>query len=505
MSIVVTPPFEYYTDLTGKELELGKIFVGIDGLDAQTNPQAVFWDADLTIAAAQPIRTIAGVPDQSGTPSNFFTDGSYSITVLDNNDTLVYSKLNSDGDLITGVTPFNVAPAQFFTLPFEPGSAGNVLVFLDGIVQRADVDFTVSGDVLTFVETIPVGLTTISGVVLAVGVGAGTDISGKVNRAGDEWTGVMTQKAASFTSMRWDRDAGLVWAAGIFTGATGPLVFSQGLVEQARIEPIGIDLAAGQPTTLLTRDLADTRYDQIDVLSSGIAADNTQWVKLLGGKFLMQHAFKELVYTGSADQLTLDWTIPDTLTAPPTASGTIEGTATLAEGNAVGLDELGSIMQVASTDPVNIVRLTVFKHPSAPNFVAGDKVIVRATAEGRYADIASSITDGTQWIKLQGGKFLMQHAFRELIYTGSADQLTGDWNIPITLTDPPTASGTIEGTATLAEGNAVNLNELGSIMQVASTDPVNIVRFTVFKHPGAPNFVAGDKVIVRATAQGRWA
>ena len=138
MSIKVTPPFDFYTDLDGIALELGKIYVGDAGLDAQTNPKSIFWNEGLTVAAAQPIRTIAGVPDQSGTPSNIFVDGDYSITVLDKNDVLVYSKLNSDGDLTSGVSSFETRP--LFVSAVAGGLTRNngSVVIADGFIYRAN-------------------------------------------------------------------------------------------------------------------------------------------------------------------------------------------------------------------------------------------------------------------------------------------------------------------------------------------------------------------------------
>lgn len=86
-------PFPYFTDVDGKELENGKIYIGVAGLDAETNPITAYWDQASTIPAAQPIRTNAGYPDNAGSASNFFAGPSFSITVRDADDTLVFSKL----------------------------------------------------------------------------------------------------------------------------------------------------------------------------------------------------------------------------------------------------------------------------------------------------------------------------------------------------------------------------------------------------------------------------
>ena len=93
MSITAKPPFKHFTELDGTALEAGKIYVGVAGLDAEANPITAYWDSATTIAATQPIRTTGGAPDNSGTPSDFFTIDDYSITVRDKNDVLIYSKL----------------------------------------------------------------------------------------------------------------------------------------------------------------------------------------------------------------------------------------------------------------------------------------------------------------------------------------------------------------------------------------------------------------------------
>lgn len=92
----VGAPYPFFTDLTGGALDGGKIYIGVAGLDAETNPINAYWDDDLTVVAVQPIRTVVGLPDNGGTPSKFFAATDFSITVRDVNDQLMYSKLSVD-------------------------------------------------------------------------------------------------------------------------------------------------------------------------------------------------------------------------------------------------------------------------------------------------------------------------------------------------------------------------------------------------------------------------
>jgi hypothetical protein len=67
------------------------VWIGQANLDPQTNPISVFFDAALTIPAAQPIRTISGYPANAGTPGRLYVNSDYSIQVQNKNGTVVYS------------------------------------------------------------------------------------------------------------------------------------------------------------------------------------------------------------------------------------------------------------------------------------------------------------------------------------------------------------------------------------------------------------------------------
>lgn len=89
--ILITPPFILFKDIDGEPLEDGYVWIGQQNLDPQTNPVVVYWDQNLTVPAAQPIRTINGYAANNGTPGNLFTSSNYSIRVMDKKGSLVYS------------------------------------------------------------------------------------------------------------------------------------------------------------------------------------------------------------------------------------------------------------------------------------------------------------------------------------------------------------------------------------------------------------------------------
>lgn len=91
MAKEITAPYKSFFEADGSPLESGYIYIG----EANQNPEAVpittYWDENLTIPAAQPIRTIGGYPSRSGTPGKLFASSDYSITVKNKNSVLIYT------------------------------------------------------------------------------------------------------------------------------------------------------------------------------------------------------------------------------------------------------------------------------------------------------------------------------------------------------------------------------------------------------------------------------
>jgi hypothetical protein len=85
MTAIVTPPFPVFVDADGLPLEGGFIYIGVANLDPVSNPLAVFWDSALTVPAAQPLRTEAGVIVRNGAPAAVYVGADYSIAVHDSN------------------------------------------------------------------------------------------------------------------------------------------------------------------------------------------------------------------------------------------------------------------------------------------------------------------------------------------------------------------------------------------------------------------------------------
>ena len=91
----IRTPFEIFRDTDGTPLDGGYVYIGIENQEPITHPASVFWDAALTIAAAQPIRTIGGYPVRAGAPAQVYVAGNYSITVKNKNGELVATLLSA--------------------------------------------------------------------------------------------------------------------------------------------------------------------------------------------------------------------------------------------------------------------------------------------------------------------------------------------------------------------------------------------------------------------------
>jgi hypothetical protein len=100
-ALSVQVPFPVFQDRDGQPLENGYVWIGTANLYPITNAIAVYFDADLTIQANQPLRTINGYISNAGTPAQVYVNAiSYSILVQDSKGTMVYNF--PDG---TGISP----------------------------------------------------------------------------------------------------------------------------------------------------------------------------------------------------------------------------------------------------------------------------------------------------------------------------------------------------------------------------------------------------------------
>ena len=151
-AIEVNPPFPVFSDIDGQPLENGYIWIGTVNLNPQTNPINVYWDAALTIPAAQPIRTLAGYPSNSGTPARFFASADYSIRVMNRNGSTIYSSLNSNavGGGTVAINATGNGVQTIFPVTYAPSS-----IYINGVYQNKNT-YTVTNGNVTFSQAPPV-------------------------------------------------------------------------------------------------------------------------------------------------------------------------------------------------------------------------------------------------------------------------------------------------------------------------------------------------------------
>lgn len=83
-------PYTAIADIDGSPLDAGFLFFGEYGKDPELFPVEVFWDADFTVPAAQPIRTRNGYPVRNGSPTKvYLKTAKHSIAIKNKNSAFI--------------------------------------------------------------------------------------------------------------------------------------------------------------------------------------------------------------------------------------------------------------------------------------------------------------------------------------------------------------------------------------------------------------------------------
>jgi hypothetical protein len=97
-ALSIQVPFPVFQGRDGQPLENGYVWIGVANLNPQTNPVVAYYDAALTIPAAQPLRTLNGYISRAGTPAQIYVDGvNFSILVQDSKASMVYNFADGSG------------------------------------------------------------------------------------------------------------------------------------------------------------------------------------------------------------------------------------------------------------------------------------------------------------------------------------------------------------------------------------------------------------------------
>jgi hypothetical protein len=165
----IVPPFSVFTDSAGAPLDNGFVYVGTANLNPVSNPIAVYWDAALTVVAAQPLRTINGFLSQSGSPGTLFSAVDYSITVKDSKGVQVFT---APSGARAGLGSIVLAATESLT-----AQAGASIVLADG-------------------STMTVGT--------ATGTGVTVTLASNARIVGDVLPNVTSTQSLGSSARRWD-------------------------------------------------------------------------------------------------------------------------------------------------------------------------------------------------------------------------------------------------------------------------------------------------------------
>jgi len=157
-ALSIQPTYPIFTETDGQPLEDGYIWIGQTNLDPQVNPINVYFDAALTIQAAQPIRTINGYPSRNGTPARLYVNSDYSIRVMNKNGSVVYSAPSATeryNRIVVDVTfiPSNATGdgvQTIFAVASEPS-----FIYINGVYQNKNT-YTFAAGSVTFTEAPPI-------------------------------------------------------------------------------------------------------------------------------------------------------------------------------------------------------------------------------------------------------------------------------------------------------------------------------------------------------------
>ena len=91
-------PYTAIADIDGSPLDAGFLFFGEYGKDPELFPVPVYWDADFTVPAAQPIRTRNGYPVRNGSPTKVYLKvAEHSIVIKNRNGAFILVDFKNKG------------------------------------------------------------------------------------------------------------------------------------------------------------------------------------------------------------------------------------------------------------------------------------------------------------------------------------------------------------------------------------------------------------------------
>lgn len=149
-------PFPMFFDRYGRPLTGGDVYIGEAGADPETTPVDAFYDAELTIAATQPIPTIGGMLARDGSPTLIYVaENQFSVRVRDADEAEVFyvASANPSTDEFQPLDSDLTAIAALATTAFgrallTKANAADVRSYLDLVASLPLTGGTVTGAIL---------------------------------------------------------------------------------------------------------------------------------------------------------------------------------------------------------------------------------------------------------------------------------------------------------------------------------------------------------------------
>lgn len=134
MGNMVVNPIAFFTDLLGRPLQKGSVYVGVASTNPVTNPVTVYQDAAMTIPMQQPLTTTNGCVSLNGSPQPFYVNAaSFSLLVNDQNGNLVLSIANYTNQFANQVGAGGAAQIGFDGTTLDQQFLGRVNRVVDSI------------------------------------------------------------------------------------------------------------------------------------------------------------------------------------------------------------------------------------------------------------------------------------------------------------------------------------------------------------------------------------
>jgi len=277
----VTGPYPIFTDLDGTPLDDGYLYIGEVNDDPEQNPIQVFWDANLTIQASQPIRTNNGYAYRNGTPALIYTAGAFSITIRNKREEFVlYSPVGYGFD--PAAVSASVVQNDFtgdgvtvaFTLSASPSTKLATSVFINGVYQEKD-SYSVSGNTLTFTVAPP----------LSAGIEVMTNetgVIGSTNASLVSYTAGFAGAVAQTVQTKLEQYVSVKDFGAVGDGVTDDTAAIQDAINQANV--IG----------------GDVLFEELTYITSTLLPKSNVTLQLNGATLKLKSGTNERIFSGGA-------------------------------------------------------------------------------------------------------------------------------------------------------------------------------------------------------------